>query len=173
MCKDIEQQVLSENYKWILSRIDSYIALMDTKCEILLAAVSLGVGAAASNDGFISKMMSALHHSYGNCVFLLALSCILACLTSIIFIGLALFPRTDSNQERPSRLFFGDITRFKSIDDYMQSYENSERSCKDFAGEIFECSKICNKKLVWHRRAFECVVVTLVFVILLLMVTFK
>jgi hypothetical protein len=162
-----------ETLMWTLSRIDGYISLMDTKCEVLLAAIAIGVGAACSNEYCASRVSEALGLKSGLLAFLLALCCVAACIAALFCMGAVLFPRTDSSKPHPSKLFFGDVAGMKpkpTVKAYLAEYDDQRTVEEDFAGEIIACSKICSKKALWHKRALAASMVTLVaFAVLMLL----
>lgn len=162
-----------ETLTWTLGRIDGYISLMDTKCEVWLAALAICVGAVCSNACCTERLGKALAWGSGIPAFSLALCCTLACLASLYCLGRVLFPRAFSSKQHPSKLYFGDIARMEpkpTVQAYLKNYDDQRTVQEDIAGEIIACSKICDTKTRWFRLAFVASTVMLVaFVALMLL----
>lgn len=157
--------------------IQDMISLADNKANILLSIqsllVSIGLGTSILSKTFESVKdidNIVLYRFFYIIVISLTISSIMG-IALTLFVFRARSNSKDSKKKSKGLLYFGHIANLQNPDDYYNKINNISESeiLKEYSYQIYNVSKIANKKMKYLNRSIYFLILNLILTIILLL----
>ncbi|WP_302962685.1 Pycsar system effector family protein [uncultured Adlercreutzia sp.] len=141
----------TSDLKWVLDRTTEAVRCIDSKNGIITAVLAGIAAILFSNESF----SQAVYDSFASMRALAMLAMVIASIATVLVVGsllASIVPR--SKCPSSSSIYAGKIAELGSADKYFDSLARNDYSLDDdIASQIYENSRIFERKTTWNRRA--------------------